>query len=81
MCRSTPAAGTSILALTPIPMKCKRAIKAAKEPLTKWQHVATQDPEQIWKLWSQWPDANIGGVTDQLLVLDVDKKNGRLRDV
>ena len=58
------------------PDECKRAIKAAKEPLTKWQHVATQDPEQIRKLWSQWPDANIGGVTDQLLVLDVDKKNG-----
>jgi hypothetical protein len=54
----------------------ERAIRAAKEPLTKWKEIATQDPEQIRKLWGQWPDANIGGVTNQLLVLDVAKKNG-----
>ncbi|WP_161494825.1 bifunctional DNA primase/polymerase [Bradyrhizobium canariense] len=58
------------------PDEREKAIRAAKEPLTKWRYNATQDPEKIRKMWSQWPDANIGGVTDQLLVLDVDKKNG-----
>jgi hypothetical protein len=58
------------------PDERKKAIRAAKEPLTKWKDLATQDPEQIRKWWGRWPDANIGGVTDQLLVLDVDKKNG-----
>ena len=58
------------------PEEREKAIKAAKTPLTKWQDLATQDPEQIRKWWGQWPDANIGGVTDQLLVLDVDKRHG-----
>jgi hypothetical protein len=58
------------------PDEHKKAIKAAKEPLTKWKDLATQDSEQIRKWWGQWPDANIGGVTNQLLVLDVDKQNG-----
>lgn len=58
------------------PDERKKAIRAAKEPLTKWKDLATQDSEQIRKWWGQWPDANIGGVTNQLLVLDVDKQNG-----
>jgi hypothetical protein len=58
------------------PDERKKAIRAAKEPLTKWKDLATKNPEQIRKWWGRWPDANIGGVTDQLLVLDVDKKNG-----
>jgi len=58
------------------PDEREKAIKAAKTPLTKWQDLATQDPEQIRKWWGQWPDANIGGVTNQLLVLDVDKRHG-----
>jgi hypothetical protein len=45
------------------PDERKKAISAAKEPLTKWKDLATQDPEQIRKWWGRWPDANIGGVT------------------
>jgi hypothetical protein len=58
------------------PDERKKAIRAAKEPLTKWKDLATQDSEQIRKWWGRWPDANIGGVTNQLLVVDVDKQNG-----
>jgi hypothetical protein len=58
------------------PKEREKAVSDAKEPLTMWKDLATQDPEQIQKWWSQWPDANIGGVTNQLLVLDVDNQHG-----
>lgn len=49
----------------------------AKTPLiSNWQNLATQDERQIDEWWSQWPDANIGGVTDSLVVVDIDKRNG-----
>ncbi len=37
---------------------------------------ATTDPTIIEKWWSQWPDANIGVVTDNLAVLDIDAAHG-----
>jgi hypothetical protein len=59
------------------PKEREKAIKAAKAPLLHdWPNRATQDPEQIRTLWDEYPDANIGGVTNQLLVLDVDKRHG-----
>ncbi|MET3156816.1 hypothetical protein ABIE85_002610 [Bradyrhizobium diazoefficiens] len=59
------------------PEQREKAIKAAKAPLVHdWPNRASQDPDQIRRWWGQWPDANIGGVTNQLLVLDVDKRHG-----
>ncbi len=58
------------------PKEREKAVSDAKEPLTMWKDLATQDPEQIQKWWGRWPDANIGGVTNQLVVLDVDKRHG-----
>lgn len=36
---------------------------------------ATTDQGQIRMWWQRWPDANIGGATDQFVVLDVDPKH------
>jgi hypothetical protein len=53
------------------------AAKAAKTPLIlNWQNLATQDPRQIDEWWDEWPDANIGGITESLIVVDVDPRNG-----
>lgn len=53
------------------------AVKAAKAPLiANWQSLATQDPKQIDAWWDEWPDANIGGVTEDLIVVDIDPRNG-----
>lgn len=46
--------------------------------ITGWQTRASRDPEQIRDWWSQWPDANIGGLCgDDWLVVDVDVKDGK----
>lgn len=59
------------------PEEREKAAKAAKTPLLlDWPNLATQDPEQIRKLWKQWPDANIGGATNNLIVVDIDVRNG-----
>ncbi|MGQ2186083.1 bifunctional DNA primase/polymerase [Bradyrhizobium barranii] len=53
------------------------AVRSAKAALlTDWPNRATQDPEQIRKWWAQWPDANIGGATNDLVVVDIDPRNG-----
>jgi hypothetical protein len=61
---------------------CGRNI--GKHPrIFKWQRCATVNPATIERLWEQWPDANIGiacGWRSQLLVLDVDTKNGKRGD-
>jgi hypothetical protein len=50
---------------------------AKKPPLIKkWQDLATQDPKQIDAWWDEWPDANIGGATNDFVVIDVDPRNG-----
>jgi hypothetical protein len=59
------------------PEQREAAVKAAKTPLiANWQNLATQDPKQIREWFRQWPDANIGGVTENLIVVDVDTRNG-----
>jgi hypothetical protein len=59
------------------PEQFEAAAKAAKSPLIlNWQNLTTQDPEQIRKWWKQWPDANIGGATNNLVVVDIDRRNG-----
>jgi hypothetical protein len=59
------------------PEQLEAAAKAAKTPLVKnWQNLATQDPRQIREWFRQWPNANIGGSTDNLIVVDVDKRHG-----
>ncbi len=53
------------------------AVTAAKAPLLDhWPNLATQDPEQIRKWWTQSPTANIGGATNDLIVIDVDPRKG-----
>lgn len=49
-----------------------------KAPYTGHGHLdATTDPEQIRAWWTRWPDAMIGApVPTQLLVLDLDPRNG-----
>jgi Bifunctional DNA primase/polymerase, N-terminal len=50
---------------------------SAKTPLIKnWPKVATTNAEQIWDWWSKWPHANVGIVTDSVVVLDVDNHHG-----
>lgn len=44
-----------------------------KRPLTpSGVHDATSDPAVIRRWWAKWPQANIGVVTDDLIVVDVD---------
>jgi hypothetical protein len=53
------------------------AVTTAKSPLLDdWPNLATQDPEQIRKWWTRWPDANIGGATDGLIAVDIDNRKG-----
>lgn len=52
--------------------------KRAKEPVWKgWTDWASRDPEQI-KAWWTGCDYNVGVLTDGLLVVDIDTKQGRL---
>lgn len=51
----------------------------SKSPLVKdWPNRASNNPMQIRKWWSRWPDANIGLATGKsdLLVIDIDEKKG-----
>ena len=50
-----------------------------KEPLNglKWVQQATQDWRQIQAWWEQVPNANIGVVADDWIILDVDRKPGK----
>jgi hypothetical protein len=49
----------------------------AKKPLIEnWQNLATRDPAQIDRWWSEWPDANIGWPTNEYIVIDVDPRKG-----
>lgn len=44
-----------------------------KVPIPKaWQMRATDDPDRIREWWAQLPDANIGGVMDDRICIDID---------
>ena len=59
------------------PKEREDAVKAAKAALVfDWPNLATQDPEQIRKWWTQWPRANVGGATNDFIVVDIDPRNG-----
>lgn len=48
-----------------------------KRPLIPgWNTEATTSQEKIGSWWTQWPNANVGVHTQDLLVVDVDPKNG-----
>lgn len=48
-----------------------------KRPIVEnWQNVATCDESRIRQWWAQYPEANIGGTTANLLVVDVDPAKG-----
>lgn len=52
-----------------------------KHPRTRdWPKAASTDESVIRRWWYDWPDSNVGiatGVVSNLLVLDIDNKNGR----
>ncbi len=51
--------------------------KLDKKPYTKnGLKDATQTQAGVKEYWTKWPDAGIGLVTDNLVVIDFDKKNG-----
>lgn len=54
---------------------------AGKHPrVNAWGERASTDIEQIAKWWTKWPESNIGlptGERSGVLVLDVDRKNGK----
>lgn len=50
-----------------------------KPRIKRWQHEATNDPVQILKWWTLWPDANPAcatGVGSNVVVLDFDPGHG-----
>lgn len=50
----------------------------SKKPLTSnGHHDATTDPNQINQWWTRTPNANVALVTNDLLAIDVDVKNGK----
>jgi putative DNA primase/helicase len=55
-------------------------VKPDKKPLTPHGlKDATQTKAGVREFWKRWPDAGIALVTDDLLVLDFDAKNGGLK--
>ncbi|MFU1479058.1 bifunctional DNA primase/polymerase [Roseovarius sp. C7] len=56
-------------------------VSTRKRPLVKgWQDKATPDPDQIKAWWAKWPDAMPAlqtGKRNGVMVLDVDRKNGK----
>lgn len=49
----------------------------SKEPaINNWQNLATTDPKQIRWWWDATPNANIGRTTGDVIVVDVDPRNG-----
>jgi hypothetical protein len=54
-------------------------VKTDKKPLTAHGlKDATQTQSGVREFWTRWPDAGIAMVTDGLMVLDFDAKNGGL---
>ena len=54
-------------------------VKLDKKPLTEHGlKDATQTQQGVKEYWTKWPDAGIGIVTDNLVVLDFDAKSGGL---
>ena len=52
-------------------------IPGEKKPLIKdWPSRATRDAARIRQWWQETPDANIGVTGDNLLIVDVDTKDG-----
>jgi hypothetical protein len=51
----------------------------SKEPLagSDWTNTATSDPDEIRRAWQDRPNANIGVLTSDLIVIDVDVKGGK----
>lgn len=48
-----------------------------KRPLIEnWRNLATNNPDQVRQWWNAEPNANIGVSTENLLVIDVDPRNG-----
>ncbi|MFC1944770.1 bifunctional DNA primase/polymerase [Chloroflexota bacterium] len=48
-----------------------------KAPLIKsWRKMAAREAQRVNELWGERPNANIGILTDGLVVLDIDKDNG-----
>lgn len=49
-----------------------------KKPLTglMWVQQATQDENHIWQWWTDQPEANVGVVADDWVILDIDCKPG-----
>lgn len=64
-------------------MPVKRSDKAPYTP--HGLKDATKDPDTIRQWWEQWPDANVaiacGAVSGNLVVIDVDNKNGKSGDL
>ena len=52
-------------------------VKPGKHPhIWDWVNAATSDRRTIREWWTRWPNANIGGATGELLVVDIDPKKG-----
>lgn len=59
-----------------LPCRAKGA-KAKAPHITKWQHNATTDPSTVKRWWHKWPNALIGiMVPDDVVVIDIDPRNG-----
>jgi len=57
-------------------------VKLDKKPLTEHGlKDATQTQQGVKEYWTKWPDAGIGIVTNNLIVLDFDKKSGGLESM
>ena len=53
--------------------------KGGKKPLTEHGLLdATMSPDKVNEYWNRWPEVNIGIVTNGLMVIDFDIKNGGL---
>lgn len=52
-------------------------VENTKAPaIKKWTNRGTQDPAEIRRMWTEYPNANIGGVTNNFIVVDIDRRNG-----
>ena len=55
-------------------------VSQARKPLVKWKDAATDDPTQVRRWWSKWPNAMPAmptGSRSGVSVLDIDRKNGK----
>lgn len=55
-------------------------VSQERRPLVKWKAAATDDPAQVRRWWSKWPDAMPAmptGSKSGVSVLDIDRKNGK----